>query len=119
MTTATRQVDFVTIVDISGQIVLGQECNSLSNLISDLLNQGRNQILLNLADVTYIDSAGFAYMIGFLTSVRKRRGELKLLNPAKKVRRVMQLGKLLTVFDVAEDEAAAVKSFGKSAAATA
>ncbi len=106
-------------MDISGQIVLGEECTALSNLISDLLNQGHNQILLNLADVSCIDSAGFAHLIGSLTSVRKRRGELKLLNPAKKVRAVMQLGKLLTVLDVWEDEAAALRSFGESAAATA
>lgn len=119
MTTTTRQVDFVTIVDISGQIVLGEECTSLSNLIRDLLNQGHNHILLNLADVSCIDSAGFAYLMGSLASVRKRRGELKLLNPPKKVRAVMQLGKLLTVLDVREDEAAAVRSFGESAAATA
>jgi anti-sigma B factor antagonist len=119
MTTTTRQVDFVTIVDIRGQIVLGEECTSLRNLISDLLNEGHNQILINLADVSCIDSAGFAYLIGSLTSVRMRRGELKLLNPMKKVRAVMQLGKLLTVFDVREDESAAVRSFGESAAATA
>jgi anti-sigma B factor antagonist len=92
MTTTTRQVDFVTIVGISGQILVGEQCTSLSNLISDLLNQGHNQILLNLADVSCIDSAGFAYLIGSLTSVRKRRGELKLLNPTKKVRGIMQLG---------------------------
>jgi anti-anti-sigma factor len=92
MTTTTRQADFVTVVDISGPIVLGEECTSLSNLISDLLNQGHNQILLNLADVSCIDSAGFAYPIGSLTSVRKRRGELKLLNPTKKVQGIMQLG---------------------------
>jgi anti-sigma B factor antagonist len=119
MTTKTRQIDFVTIVDISGQIVLGHECTSLNNLINHLLSQGHNQILLNLAEVTSIDSAGFAHLIGSLTSVRKRRGELKLLNPTKKVLAVMQLGKMLTVFDVREDEAAAVRSFGESAAATA
>ena len=119
MATTTRQVDFVTIVDISGQIVLGEECTSLSNLISDLQNQGNNQILLNLAEVSCIDSAGFAYLIGFLTSARRRRGELELLNPTKKVRSVMQFGKMLTIFDVREDEATALRSFGESAAATA
>ena len=119
MTTTTRQVNFVTIVDISGQIVLGEECTSLSTLIRDLLNQGQRQILLNLAGVSCVDSAGFAYLIGSLTSVRKRRGELKLLSPTQNVRAVMQLGRLLTVLDVTEDEAAAVRSFGESAAATA
>jgi anti-sigma B factor antagonist len=119
MTTITRQIDFVTIVDISGQIVLGEECTSLRNLISDLLNPGHNQILLNLAGVNCIDSAGFAYLIGSLVSVRKQRGDLKLLNPSKRVLAVMQLFKLHTVFDVREDEAAAVRSFRESATATA
>jgi anti-sigma B factor antagonist len=119
MTTTTRQIDFVTIVDISGQIVLGEECISLRNLISDLLILGRNRILLNLAGVNCIDSAGFAYLIGSLVSVRKQRGDLKLLNPTKRVLAVMQLFKLHTVFDVSEDEAAAIRSFGQSAAATA
>src|SRR5277367_6284570 len=105
MTTTTRQVDFVTIVDISGQIVLGEECTSLKKLISDLLNPGHNQILLNLAGVNCIDSAGFAYLLSSLVSVRKRRGDLKLLNPTERVRAVMQLFKLHTVFDVKEDEA--------------
>jgi anti-sigma B factor antagonist len=113
ITTTTRQVDFVTIVDISGQIVLGEECISLRNLISDLLNSGHNQILLNLAGVNCIDSAGFAYLIGSLVSVRKQ------LNPTKRVLAVLQLFKLHTVFDVREDEAAAIRSFGQSAAATA
>jgi anti-sigma B factor antagonist len=119
MKTTTRHVDFVVIVDISGQIVLGEECTSLRNLISDLLNPGHNQILLNLAGVDCIDSAGFAYLIGSLVSARKRRGDIKLLNPTKRVSAVMQLFKLHTVFDVREDEAAAVRSFGESAAATA
>jgi anti-sigma B factor antagonist len=119
MTATTRQIDFVTIVDISGEIVLGEECTSLRNLISDLLNPGHTRILLNLAGVNCIDSAGSAYLIGSLVSVRKRRGDLKLLNPTKRVWAVMQLFKLHTVFDVREDEAAAVRSFGESAAATA
>jgi hypothetical protein len=64
-----------------------------------------------VADVSCIDSAGFAYLIGSLASVRKRRGDLKLLNPPDDVRAVMELSKLLTVFDVGEDEASVVKSF--------
>jgi anti-sigma B factor antagonist len=114
MKTTTRRVDFVTIVDISGQIVLGEECTSLRNLISELLDPGHNKILLNLADVQCIDSAGFAYLIGSLVSVRKRRGDMKLLNPTKRVWAVMQLFKLHTVFEVGEDEAAAIRSFGES-----
>jgi len=111
MSTSNRQIGSVTIVDIRGRIVLGEECISLSKLVSELLNRGQNRILLNLADVSCIDSAGFAYLIGSLASVRKRSGDLKLLNPPDNIRAVMQLSKLLTVFDVGEDEASAVKSF--------
>ena len=111
MSTSNRQIGSVTIVDIRGRIVLGEECASLSKLVSELLNRGQNRILLNLADVSCIDSAGFAYLIGSLASVRKRSGDLKLLNPPDNVRAVMQLSKLLNVFDVGEDEASAVKSF--------
>jgi anti-sigma B factor antagonist len=96
-----------------------EECTLLRNLISDLLILGHNRILLNLEGVNSIDSAGFAYLIGSLVSVRKQRGDLKLLNPTKSVWAVLQLFKLHTVFDIREDEAAAVRSFGESAAATA
>jgi anti-sigma B factor antagonist len=111
MSTNKRQIGSVTIVDISGRIVLGEECTSLNKLVSELVSKGLNHILLNLADVSRIDSAGFAYMIGSLASVRKRHGDLKLLNPSENVRAVMELSKLSTVFEVGEDEASAVKSF--------
>jgi anti-sigma B factor antagonist len=111
MSTSKRHIGSVTIVDIRGRIVLGEESASLSKLVSELLNKGHNHILLNLADVSCIDSAGFAYLIGSLASVRKRRGDLKLLNPSDNVRAVMQLSKLFTLFEVGEDEASAVKSF--------
>jgi anti-sigma B factor antagonist len=117
MSTANRQIGSVTIVDISGRIVIGEESATLSRLVSDLIGRGHKQILLNLAGVSCIDSAGFAHLIGSLTSVRKRHGELKLVNPTEKVRAVMQFSKLFTVFDVREDETAAVKSFGESASA--
>ena len=111
MSTTKRHIGSVIIVDIRGRIVLGEESTSLSKLLRELLNKGHNHILLNLADVNCIDSAGFAYLIGSLASVRKRRGDLKLLNPSDSVRAVMELSKLLTVFEVGEDEASAVKSF--------
>lgn len=111
MSSCKRDIGSVTIVDIRGRIVLGEESASLIKLVSELLNKGHNHILLNLADVICIDSAGFAYLIASLASVRKRRGDLKLLNPSDNVRAVMQLSKLFTVFEVGEDEASAVKSF--------
>ena len=119
MTATTRQVGFVAIVDISGQIVLGKESASLRDLIGDLLSKGHKKILLNLANVERIDTVGLAYIISALKSVRMHEGELKLLNPRKHVQDVFQLTKLYTVFDIRDDEAAAVRSFGESSAATA
>jgi len=118
MTTSTRQVGDVTIVDISGRIVLGEESAALRELVCDLLSKGQKQILFNLGDVHYIDSAGLGHLVSAFTSVRKREGELKLLNLTNKVHDVMQITRLYTVFDIMDDEAAAVKSFGQSAAAT-
>ena len=119
MTTSTRQVGGVTIVDISGQIVLGEESAALRNLVRDLLSKGHKKILLNLGDVNYIDSSGLGHLVSAFTSVRKQGGELKLLNLMKKVKDVMQIARLYTAFDVMDDEAAAIKSFDQSATATA
>ena len=117
MTTKTRHAGAVTIVDISGSIVLGEECTSLGKLVSDLLGKGHNRILLNLADVDRVDSAGWAYILAGLTSVRKRQGDLKLLNPARELQDVLQITRMLSVLEISFDEVAAVKSFAKSAGA--
>jgi anti-sigma B factor antagonist len=118
MTTITRQVGGVTIVDISGRIVLGEESAALRDLVCDLLGKGHKKILFNLADVNYIDSSGLGHLVSAFTSVRKQQGELKLLNLTNKVQDVMQITRLYTVFDIMDDEGAAVKSFDQSAAAT-
>ena len=117
--TSTRQVGGVTIVDISGRIVLGQESAALRDEVLDLLSKGHKQILLNLADVDHIDSMGLGALVSAFTSVRKQGGELKLLNLTNKATDLMQITKLYTVFDIVNDEAAGVKSFGQSKAATA
>jgi anti-sigma B factor antagonist len=118
MTTSTRRAGSVTVVDISGQIVLGEESAALRNMVCDLSSKGHKQILLNLGDVHYIDSSGLGTLVSAFTSVRKQGGELKLLNLTKKVSELMQITRLYTVFDIMNDEAVAVKSFGQSAAAT-
>ena len=119
MTISVRRAGDVTIVDFCGRIVLGEQGASLRNLISDLLSKGHNKILFNLGDVSHIDTSGLGYLLSALLSARKQQGELKLLNLTKKVEDVMQITKLYTVFEIFEDEAAAVKSFGRSASATA
>lgn len=111
----TRQVAGVIIVDISGRIQLGGESAALRDLVSDLLSKGNKKILFNLGDVNYIDSSGLGQLVSAFTSVRKQGGELKLLNLSKNVHNVMQITRLYTVFDIMENEATAVKSFGQSA----
>jgi anti-sigma B factor antagonist len=118
MTTSTRQVGGVTIVDMKGRIVLGEESAALRDLVRDLLSKGHKKILLNLGDVDYIDSSGLGSLVSAFTSVRKQEGELKLLNLTNKVEGVMQITKLYTVFDIMDDEAVALKSFSQSTAAT-
>jgi len=119
MTTSIRQVGGVTVVDVSGRIELGEESAALRDLIGDLLGKGHKQILLNLGDVHYIDSSGLGTLVSAFTSVRKQGGELKLLNLTNKVSDLMQITKLYTVFDIANDEASAMKSFGQTTAAKA
>jgi len=117
MTISTRQVGGVTIVDIRGRIVLGEESASVRDVVCDLLSKGHKQILVNLGAVDYIDSMGLGSLVGAFVSVRKQGGELKLLNLTNKVTDVMQITKLYTVFDIMNDEAAGVNSFGQSTAA--
>ncbi len=108
---STRQVDGVTVLDLSGRIVLGEGSDILRQALSDLLGRGNKKILLNLADVNYIDSSGLGAIVSGYTSVSGKQGQLKLLNLTKKVHDLLQITKLLTVFEVFEDESAAVKSF--------
>ena len=114
MTTSTRQVGSVTILDISGRIVLGEESALFRDTIADLLSRGDKQILLNLGGVDYIDSVGLGSLVAAFASARKQGGELKLLNLPSKVADVMQMTKLYTVFDIVNDEAMGVKSFSQS-----
>src|SRR6201998_116874 len=116
MTTSTRQVGGVTIVDMRGRIVLGEESAALRELVCDLLSKGHKQILLNLGEVNYIDSSGLGNLVSAFTSVRKQGGELKLLNLTNKVHDLMQITKLYTIFDIMDDEAVAVDYFDQSAA---
>jgi anti-sigma B factor antagonist len=116
MTISTRQVGGITILDIGGRIVLGEESVSVRNVIRDLLNNGHKQILFNLGDVDSLDTIGLGSLVGAFTTVRKQGGDLKLLNLPEKFAGVMQITKLYTVFDIINDEAAAVKSFNQSTA---
>ena len=113
MKASTRQVDGVTIIDLSGRITLGEGSVVLRDTIRDNVGQGNKKILLNLGDVTYIDSSGIGELVSAFTTVRNQGGELKLLNLTKKVHDLLQITKLYTVFDIKDDETAAIKSFAK------
>ncbi|HEX4663774.1 MAG TPA: STAS domain-containing protein [Terriglobales bacterium] len=113
MKSNSRRVDGVTIMDLSGRITLGEGSVVLRDQIRELLGKGEKKILLNLGDVTYIDSSGIGELVSAFTTVRNQGGELKLLNLTKKVHDLLQITKLYTVFDVKDDEASAVKAFAK------
>jgi len=111
MKATSRQVGGVTIVDLSGRITLGEGSVVLRDTIRDLVSKGKNKILLNLADLTYIDSSGIVELVSAFTTVRNQGGELKLLKLTKKVHDLLQITKLYTVFDIKDDEAVAVQAF--------
>jgi len=109
--TKIRQVDGIAVVDVSGRIILGEETKLLRETIQRLLGGGQKQILLNLGEVSFIDSAGIGELVSAFTSVRNRGGDLKLLKLTRRVHEVLQITKLYTVFDIRDDEEAAIRSF--------
>jgi anti-sigma B factor antagonist len=113
MKASTRQVDGITVVDLSGRITLGEGSVVLRDTVRDLLAKGDKKMLLNLGEVTYIDSSGIGELVSAFTTVRNQGGDLKLLNLTKKVHDLLQITKLYTVFDVKDDEATAISSFKK------
>jgi anti-sigma B factor antagonist len=113
MKATSRQVEGVAVVDMSGRITLGEGSVVLRDTIRDLIGKGQKKILLNLGDVTYIDSSGIGELVSAFTAVRREGGELKLLNLTKKVHDLLQITKLYTVFDIKDDEATAIKAFSK------
>jgi anti-sigma B factor antagonist len=106
-----RQVGDVAIVDASGRITISEEANVICNELRHLTASGNRKILLNLSDVSYIDSTGIGDLAAGLTSVVNAGGTMKLLNPTKRVKDLLRMTNLDTIFDVHEDEANAVRSF--------
>ncbi len=107
----TRQSGNVTVIDVSGRITLGEGSSVLRDAMRELVIGGHKNILLNLGDVTYIDSSGIGELVAGFTSVANAGGAMKLLSLTKRVKDLLQITKLYTVFDVHEDEAHAVQSF--------
>lgn len=106
-----RVADGITILDMSGKLVLDDGDSIFRDRVTDLLARGQKQILVNMQDVTYIDSAGVGALVGKMLSVRRAGGDLKLLHLTPRSNRVMTITKLLTVFEAFADEAEAVRSF--------
>ena len=107
-----REVDGVAVIGLEGRIVLGEESNALREKVKGLLAAGQKKVVLNMTDVTYIDSAGLGALVAAHHSARTQGASLKLSNLGSKFKEILQVTKLLTVFDVYDSEAAAVASFG-------
>ncbi len=109
----SREVDGVTVIQMEGRIVLGEESNALRERLKSLLADNKKHIVLNMNNVTYIDSAGLGALVAAHHSARSQDVALKLSNLGSKFQEVLQVTKLLTVFEVYDSEAAAVRSFNK------
>lgn len=114
MKATVRQVDSVTVVDVRGRITLGEDCKLLREVIREQLAKDHKNLLLNLADVTYIDSSGIGELVSAYTAISNQGGQLKLLNLTKRVHDLLQITKLYTVFDIHNDEASAISSFAEA-----
>jgi anti-sigma B factor antagonist len=108
-----RMVDGISVLDMEGRIVLGEESSALRERVKSLLGQDHKKIVLNMANVSYIDSAGLGALVASYTSAKNQGAMLKLANLGGKFREVLQVTKLLTVFEVYDSEAAALGSFPK------
>jgi anti-sigma B factor antagonist len=108
-----RDVNGIAVLEIEGRIVLGEESNSFREKVKSLLAAGKRKIVLNMATVSYIDSAGLGTLVATFHSAKSQGATLKLANLGAKFREVLQVTKLLTVFDTYDSEATAVQSFGK------
>jgi anti-sigma B factor antagonist len=107
----TRQVGDVTVVDLAGRITLGEGSSTMRDALRDLLAKGNKKILLNLGEVSYIDSSGIGELVSAFTTVTNQGGQLKLLGLNKRIKDLLQITKLYTVFEVHDEESAAVRSF--------
>jgi anti-sigma B factor antagonist len=111
MKVTERQVRGVTILDISGRITLGDGTALLRNTTRNLISQGKKNILLNLSQVPHIDSSGIAELVAAFTAARRESGDVKLLGLSKRVRETVEIVKLGSIFELFDDEGAAVRAF--------
>jgi anti-sigma B factor antagonist len=119
MQTGTRQVGDVIVLDISGRITLGEGNVMLRDIVRDLADKGNHRIVLNLVEVNYIDSSGLGELVKTHTTIRNKGGEVKLANLNKRIHDLLQVTRLSAVFDIHQDEASAIQSFGGRSASQA
>ena len=117
LTAKVRRVGGVAIVDLNGKITLGENTGILRDELRSLLSQGNKRIVLNMKEVGYVDSAGLGELVGVYTPAANQGGAVKLLHLQGKMKDLMQVTKLHTVFPAFEDEQEAVASFGAAATA--
>ena len=115
LTAKTRDIGNVTIIDLNGRVTLGESAGLLRSTISQLLAQGHKNVVLNMAEVGYVDSAGLGELVGAYTTAANQGGAVKLLHMQSKLKDLMTITKLHTVFPSFEDEKSAVASFGAAA----
>jgi anti-sigma B factor antagonist len=108
---STRQVDEVTVVDVSGRFTMGESASTFRDTIGDLIAEGHKKLLLNLADVSYIDSSGIGEMVAAFTTLSTQGGVMKVIKLTKRVKDLLQITRQHTLFEVHEDEATALASF--------
>jgi len=108
-----REMDAVTVLQLEGRIVLGEESNALREKVKNMLNENKKKIVMNMDNITYIDSAGLGTLVAAFHSARAQGAALKLSNLGSKFQEVLQVTKLMTVFEVYDTEDAAIKSFAK------
>ena len=108
-----RVVDGVSVLDLSGKIVLGEGDGQVRERIKDLLSDGQKKILLNLGNVTYVDSAGLGALISSYTTTKREGAQLKLVNLTKRIQDLLAITKLITVFDTYDNEQDAIESYSK------
>lgn len=112
MTVSDRVVGNVTILDVSGNVTLNDGAEQVRDKVRSVLQQGQKNLLVNLARVSYMDSAGLGELVQAYSTVKKQGGKLKLVNPTKRLQDLLVITKLATVFDSFDDETAAVASYG-------
>ena len=113
MTVSERTVGGVTILDVTGQVTLNDGADQIRDKVKAILQEGKRQVLINLAQVSYMDSAGLGELVQAYSTVSKQKGQLKLLSPTKRLKDLLVITKLATVFDSFDDESAALASYPK------